>query len=208
MTSRLRSFLISLGAVITAAAHAAGPSFDCSKAKLWSEIQVCENATLAVLDREGATLFGGAKKGLRGQAQRQLITDQKAWLLERERCRQQSDPTRCLLNVYEKRIFQLKASTQSAAANKVVLTERLIAHVCWMGNECVNEYLISSIRHNDQVKVRIRDVTIVDGDVKEGKPENRNISCKIEPHGDHAHAVEYTLWMAVCKGAKTQWSPE
>lgn len=86
--------------------------------------------------------------------------------------------------------------------------ERLIAHVCWMGNECVKQYLISSRRLNDKVKVRIRDVQVSDGIIEEGNPRDLTISCKARPPGDHSHAVEYTLWMDVCRGEKTEWSPE
>lgn len=85
--------------------------------------------------------------------------------------------------------------------NQAVLAERLIAHVCWMGGECVKEYLISSVRHNDQVKIRIRDVLINNGNITEKKPiDNLTVSCKTKPRDDHAHAIEYTRWMAVCKG--------
>lgn len=82
--------------------------------------------------------------------------------------------------------------------NQVVLAECLVAHVCWMGNECVKEYLISSDRHGDQVKVRIRDDS--------GPIQNLTVSCKNEPPSDHAHAIEWTRWMAVCKGKRTAWS--
>jgi hypothetical protein len=93
-------------------------------------------------------------------------------------------------------------------SNQVVLAEQLIAHVCWMGNECIKEYLISSVRHNSNAKVRIRDMGINDGGTTEGNPENLTISCKTPPPSDHYHAIEYTRWMFVCKGQKTEWSPK
>lgn len=91
--------------------------------------------------------------------------------------------------------------------NQVVLAECLVAHVCWMGNECVKEYLISSDHHGDQVKVRIRDDSINDGKIaSRGSIQNLTVLCKNEPPSDHAHAIEWTRWMAVCKGKRTAWS--
>ena len=88
-----------------------------------------------------------------------------------------------------------------------VFAECLVAHVCWMGNECVKEYLISLDHHGDQVKVRVRDDSIVNGKVaKKGPIQNISISCSNQPIEDHNHAVEWTRWMAVCKGQRTQWS--
>jgi uncharacterized protein len=192
---------------VAAAAHAADPSFDCAKARLWSEIQVCENATLAALDRDAAALFRAAKEASRGEAQRQLIAAQKAWLRERENCRQESAWMRCLVGVYERRMAQLGAETPPVPANHPVPGERLIAQVCWMGNECIREYLISSVRDGDRVHARVRDVELAEGAVTEGEPVDVTVSCRRRPPDDHAHAVEYTRWMALCKGERTQWSP-
>ena len=66
----------------------AQPSFDCAEAVTWSEIQVCDDQALSALDQEVATLFGDAKVRLTGQAQQQLIAEQRTWLRERESCEQ------------------------------------------------------------------------------------------------------------------------
>lgn len=92
--------------------------------------------------------------------------------------------------------------------NHVALAEQLIAHVCWMGNECIKEYLISSVRNNDKAVVRVRDVAINDGNISGTKSEKLTISCKAKPPYDHNHAVEYTRWMFICNGQKTEWSPK
>lgn len=92
--------------------------------------------------------------------------------------------------------------------NRAVLAERLVAHVCWMGTDCVKEYLISSVRHNDEVKAHTRTVFFENGKITKRRTESRTLSCKTKPPEDHHNAVEYTLWMDLCKGQKTQWSPE
>ena len=77
-----------------------------------------------------------------------------------------------------------------------------------MGNECTKEYLISSVRDNDSVEVRVRDVSITDGKTTSERVEKLTLACSARPPYDHNHAVEYTRWMFVCNGQKTEWSPE
>ena len=58
----------------------AQPSFDCTKAETWSEIQVCNDEALSALDWQVATLYAGMKARVTGQAQQQLLTEQRTWL--------------------------------------------------------------------------------------------------------------------------------
>jgi uncharacterized protein len=89
------------------------PSFDCSKARSWSEVTVCHNAELAGLDQQVAMLYRDTKAQLPGQQQETLKADQKSWLRQREGCRLQSDQTGCLFEVYKSRISQLRSSGET-----------------------------------------------------------------------------------------------
>jgi len=97
-------------------AQAAEPSFDCTKANSWSEIQVCNDKTLADLDQQSSNLFKNSKAEIKGSAQKRLIADQKLWLREREACKKHPDKQSCLIAVYKIRIQQLNPVSQTAQA--------------------------------------------------------------------------------------------
>lgn len=116
-----------------------------------------------------------------------------------------------------KKIINLIVATSAMLfVVRVAFAEQLIANVCWGGVdveiECVNEYLISSAPlKKGNVKVRVRDEFSIDGRVSKSTQRDQRdvvISCKKRPPNDHATAIEYTRWMYVCKGEKTEWSPE
>lgn len=208
MSTFLRTFLTALGTMLLVGAAAAAPSFDCSKARLWSEKSVCDSEALSALDREAAQLFASARNRLSGEARDQLITGQKAWLRAREGCQPAADPAGCLRGVYEKKIRELGSGTETSAQAPAAPSGQLIANVCWMGNECMKEYLISSVRNGEVVKARVRDISTVEGRVTNDEVSEVTVSCRSKPQDNHANAVEYTRWMAVCQGRRTDWSPE
>ena len=90
----------------------------------------------------------------------------------------------------------LEPRTKSTAA----LSEGcVLAQVCWMGNECTVEYLLSSKRDGQFVHVRVRDFFKSSGRVvNEPLVSDISVSCANEPESTHANAIEWTRWMAVC----------
>lgn len=112
---QLLKFLMVMGLLAgTGFVQTIEPSFDCAKAKAWSEIQVCNDKTLADLDQQSANLFKNSKVEIKGSAQKSLIADQKLWLREREACKNHTDQQGCLIAVYQKRIQQLNPESQTA----------------------------------------------------------------------------------------------
>lgn len=115
----------------------------------------------------------------------------------------------------KKSLFIMIASI-TFSYSQIALAERLISHICWMGNVCTKEYLISLIRHeNDQVTVRVKGVNEDNGKVNR-RFTQYHISCKVpggyidtipgghpspEPQKpNHYSAAGHKLWLAVCRG--------
>lgn len=88
-------------------ANAAQPSFDCSKATSWSEREVCRNEILAGLDVKLASLYKAKRAQLDGIQETGLIGDQKQWLRDRDNCNFSPSPSKCLIDIYNKRISAL-----------------------------------------------------------------------------------------------------
>jgi len=99
------------------AVSAGQPSFDCAKARSWSEVAVCNDPGLAALDRRVAELYRSTKAALDGDHQQSVVRDQRAWLQEREGCKKQADGTGCLVGVYNARIAQLGGEPKKHGSN-------------------------------------------------------------------------------------------
>jgi len=95
--------------VLTAAGvvHASRPSFDCHKAKQWSDMMVCGNPNLADLDSKVDKAYRKAQRSLSPQDAKQVREVQQAWLRGREKCQQDPDPIKCLHTYYERRIKEI-----------------------------------------------------------------------------------------------------
>ena len=91
----------------------ASPSFDCSQAASWSEIQLCGDDELAALDRQMVQLYGEARARATSGAKQKLVDDQRAWLRQREGCKTATDPSSCLRQAYDSRISELNATEHS-----------------------------------------------------------------------------------------------
>ncbi len=91
------------------------PSFDCKVHYKDSEVTVCNNPELSILDNELDRVYGQASRG-RGGAQREALTaQQRQWLAQRDSCSTDVD---CLAEQYRARIRDLAAlPSQGAAAN-------------------------------------------------------------------------------------------
>lgn len=82
-------------------------SFDCNKAKLASEIAICNNSELRQLDNQLASLYRSHLKDYKRDPNidKKLRSTQKSWLSERNIC---SSDTSCLRTRYLERIGWLK----------------------------------------------------------------------------------------------------
>ena len=87
------------------------PSFDCKKARSWSEKAVCNDSNVAKLDVQMAKLYRTTRAKVSGSQRKTLKNAQLAWLRKRERCNGAADASRCLVRVYKTRIVELAAAT-------------------------------------------------------------------------------------------------
>jgi uncharacterized protein len=99
-----------LGALCLAAplAHAAHPSFDCSKASHEVEELICKDSDLAALDRSLAELYATVLKHTPAKEQGKLKTEQRGWVKGRNDCWKSDDQHGCVKAEYEARIKELK----------------------------------------------------------------------------------------------------
>jgi uncharacterized protein len=108
MTSLIK-WAIAIGAILVAPLAGqvqAAPSFDCAKASTRVERMICDNPRIAQLDSELADAYRIALRDAPwASANRRIREEQKAWVAERNRCR---DP-RCLRQSYRQRIAQLRS---------------------------------------------------------------------------------------------------
>jgi len=109
---RTLALLLLQVSVSTSLAFAGQPSYDCAKARSWSEIAVCNDDALADLDRQVAELYRSRGAALSGEERKNLIRDQRKWLQQREQCRHLANPSACLIDVYHVRIAQLGGETE------------------------------------------------------------------------------------------------
>lgn len=98
---------------ILVSSKAAQPSFDCSKARTWSELEVCRDDALATLDARLGSLYRERKERADVARHHGLIADQRKWLSQREACKQAPATAQCLKQIYEKRIAELSAKPAS-----------------------------------------------------------------------------------------------
>lgn len=88
-----------------------GPSFDCRRATRPAERLVCQDPSLAALDRELAALYATAQSPSRdvGSADREAErSSQRRWLAERDDCAGQPAPAACLADRYRRRIVTFR----------------------------------------------------------------------------------------------------
>ena len=102
----------SLLGTLPQSAIAAQPSFDCVKARAWSEIEVCRDDGLSGLDATLASLYRTQKARLDQRRQNALVIDQRQWLAERDNCRFAPSGSRCLTEIYKRRISELSSSPE------------------------------------------------------------------------------------------------
>ncbi len=104
-------------ACISGPAQAAGPSFDCAKARAPVEKLLCANGVLGDLDKALADAFETLQSH-QPTAAKTLIADEQRWLGERDKnCPAEAqNAVPCLSKLYEDRIAGLKAKASASAA--------------------------------------------------------------------------------------------
>lgn len=79
------------GFLASVEARAASPSFDCAKAGNWAEKQICKNDELAALDSWFGPLYGQVVSRLPKAEADALRAERKAWLKDRNGCKDDKD---------------------------------------------------------------------------------------------------------------------
>ena len=95
-------------ALLSVPAHAAQPSFDCSKASHEAELLICKDAELTALDRSLADLYNTLLKHTPASEQKRLKAEQSGWVKGRNECWKASGQRGCIKSEYEARIRELK----------------------------------------------------------------------------------------------------
>ena len=90
-------------------AHAATPSFVCTKAKTWVETTVCASDHLSELDLKLAVAYARVLKVVSGPGRKTLEAEQRTWWASRNDCRKASEPIACLEVRYERQIAALES---------------------------------------------------------------------------------------------------
>lgn len=108
-----RFALCLLLAVPLLSAQAASPSFNCAKAKSWSEKTICSDDTLAKLDQEMADVYKQALDAqLDADERKNMLAEQRGFIKGRDDCAKAKTtnavtPLDCLRDVYRIRISEL-----------------------------------------------------------------------------------------------------
>lgn len=102
--------------LVTSAAAAAGPSFDCAKAESSAEELVCADPALAETDLRLADVYARALEVVRGldaggeEAEATLKATQRGWIKGRDECWKAEDLRACVEQAYLMREAELVAS--------------------------------------------------------------------------------------------------
>jgi uncharacterized protein len=99
------------------------PSFDCSKATTAVPRMICNDASLAALDRDMAARYGAWTEAHPGD--RDAPRQQAAWLARRDACASAANRQACIVEAYQQRITELKVlgGSMSVAATALYLCD-------------------------------------------------------------------------------------
>jgi len=100
--------LIGACALLSNAAFAAKPSFNCNKASHEVEKLICADDELAKLDVSLTNLYNVLLKNIPTAQKKQLKAEQSGWVKGRNDCWKAADQRACIKGEYEARISALK----------------------------------------------------------------------------------------------------
>ncbi len=186
-------FILNAGLVLSIAAFANHPSFDCSKVKKnSSEGVICSSDTLMGLDRELASVYRKAlAKVSKGD---RLKAEQRGWIKGRNDCWKVKDEKQCMVGEYQSRINELKekyrlsddgSNAKSSAAasgtkyafDKTLKLEGITFHVQATDSSSLNQLVItpSGLGEVNRVIEQKIDGSVTDAEVADlnhdGSPE-------------------------------------
>ena len=93
----MRLLLLALTLLVGASGSAHAASFNCTYAKLPTEVAICVNEDLSSYDEQNARLYFGVRNSLSGRELRAFNARERGWLSERNACGY--EPT-CVSNQY------------------------------------------------------------------------------------------------------------
>lgn len=105
---------VSVAPEVTAQDTLKAPSFDCKKASTADEKGICDNFSVAWLDRQLARAWTEALQRVGGQGEGQLRSSQSAWLASRRGCGSDGP---CLLDQYMARLQALTSEGSDTPVN-------------------------------------------------------------------------------------------
>ena len=112
----LPSLLLFACLSINLQAHAASPSFDCSKVDKGStEELVCQSPELTDLDLKLADAYKAASQKAVNQHPNLLKAEQRGWIKGRDECWKSEDRNACVADSYRQRTAELQARYQLIA---------------------------------------------------------------------------------------------
>ena len=131
---RMRWVVVS-GLLALSCACVQSASFDCTKATLPIERQICSHAGLSLLDEELAETFSMRvqEEGAVAQSVSQLRAAQRAWVRSRNTCK----TAQCLQQSYEQRIAALACMDGPALASAIGVSTCASAELRRMDHELV-----------------------------------------------------------------------
>ncbi len=101
-------------------AASAQPSFDCSKAHKWAEIQVCSTPALAADDHRMGEAYRALIVASPSYERPNLRSAQRDWIRSRDQCETEGGLT-CLYQVYAARLSALSAQASRASSEPAVV---------------------------------------------------------------------------------------
>jgi uncharacterized protein len=94
--------------LLSTAAHAAKPSFKCTKGLHEAEALICKDDELAKLDVSLSQLYGLELKNTPVSEKKRLKAEQSGWVKGRNDCWKAKDKKSCIKAEYQTRISELK----------------------------------------------------------------------------------------------------
>ena len=216
MTGFFRFLLVSLAFILgtTNLTHAA--SFDCTKATTETEIAICNDPELSMLDALMGDLFSEYNM-TDSSAQ---VPEQKRWLGLRDKCKAE---TLCIKEEYTTRLYQSPYNigqtgmyaiqgpdkkslpallvTKYLAYNGVFIlysfNKGRTSRILWQSpnfDESRGTCYLDELKYNDELDFTIEDYTYGNVEFETGEAiTGASMSAKWVGHGDQSHSVEYEL---------------
>ena len=91
-------------------------SFDCTKATGAAEQLICQDEALAASDKTMSEVYMSVRSRVDAKARADLVSEQAAWVTERNQCVEEADAKACLSQQYQLRIITLQVTPAKATS--------------------------------------------------------------------------------------------